>query len=79
VFRLYLAARRTDSAKALAAKAIVLMQPENRAGEIVAGNHLSYNNTRYAAYRAMVNHGFKAGRSGNSLRPGLLHGCRARW
>ena len=35
VLRRYLAARRTDSAKALAAKAVVLMHPENRAGEIV--------------------------------------------
>jgi hypothetical protein len=33
--RRYLAARRTDSAKALAAKAVVLIHPENRAGEIV--------------------------------------------
>lgn len=31
----YLAARRTASAKALAAKAVVLIDPENRAGEIV--------------------------------------------
>ena len=35
VLRRYLAARRTDSAKALAAKAVVLVHPENRAGEIV--------------------------------------------
>ena len=35
VLRRYLAARRTDSAKALAAKAVVLIHPENRAGEIV--------------------------------------------
>ena len=35
VLRRYLAARRTDSARALAAKAVVLIQPENRAGEIV--------------------------------------------
>jgi hypothetical protein len=35
VLRRYLAARRTDSAKALAAKAMVLIHPENRAGEIV--------------------------------------------
>jgi len=35
VLRRYLAARRTDSAKALAAKAVVLIDPENRAGEIV--------------------------------------------
>jgi hypothetical protein len=33
VLRRYLAARRTDSAKALAAKAVVLIHPENRAGE----------------------------------------------
>jgi hypothetical protein len=33
--RRYLAARRTSSAKALAAKAVVLIHPENRAGEIV--------------------------------------------
>jgi hypothetical protein len=33
--RCYLAARRTDSAKALAAKAVVLIYPDNRAGEIV--------------------------------------------
>jgi hypothetical protein len=31
----YLAARRTDSARTLAAKAVVLIDPENRAGEIV--------------------------------------------
>jgi len=38
----YLAARRTDSAKALAAKAVVLIHPENRAGEIVwPVSHLS--------------------------------------
>jgi hypothetical protein len=35
VLRRYLAARRTDSAKALAAKAVVLIYPDNRAGEIV--------------------------------------------
>jgi hypothetical protein len=35
VLRRYLAARRTDSAKALSAKAVVLIHPENRAGEIV--------------------------------------------
>jgi hypothetical protein len=35
VLQRYLAARRTDSAKALAAKAVVLIDPENRAGEIV--------------------------------------------
>jgi hypothetical protein len=35
VLRRYLAARQTDSAKALAAKAVVLIDPENRAGEIV--------------------------------------------
>jgi hypothetical protein len=34
VLRRYLAARRTASAKALAAKAVVLIHPENRAGEI---------------------------------------------
>jgi hypothetical protein len=41
--RRYLAARRTDSAKALAAKAVVLIDPENRAGEIVwpAAGHAS--------------------------------------
>jgi hypothetical protein len=33
--RRYLAARRTDSAKALAAKAAVLIDPQNRVGEIV--------------------------------------------
>jgi hypothetical protein len=33
--RRYLAARRTGSARALAAKAAVLIHPENRAGEIV--------------------------------------------
>ena len=39
----YLAARRTDSAKALAAKAVVLIDPQNRAGEVVwpAGSHPS--------------------------------------
>jgi hypothetical protein len=35
VLRRYLAGRRTDSAKALAAKAVVLIHPDNRAGEIV--------------------------------------------
>jgi hypothetical protein len=35
VLRRYLAARRTDSAKALAAKAVVLIDPQTRAGEIV--------------------------------------------
>ena len=35
ILRLYLAARRTDSARALAAKAVVLIHPENRTGEIV--------------------------------------------
>jgi hypothetical protein len=35
VLRRYLAARRTDSAKALAAKAVVLIDPGNYAGEIV--------------------------------------------
>ena len=35
VLRRYLADRRTDSAKALAAKAVVLIDPENRVGEIV--------------------------------------------
>lgn len=35
ILRCYLAARRTDSAKALAAKAVVLIHPENRVGEIV--------------------------------------------
>jgi hypothetical protein len=41
--RRYLAARRTDSAKHLAAKAVVLIDPENRAGEIVwpAAGHMS--------------------------------------
>jgi hypothetical protein len=41
--RRYLAARRTDSAKALAAKAVVLLDPETRAGEIVwpATSHTS--------------------------------------
>jgi hypothetical protein len=33
--RRYLAARRTNSAKALAAKAVVLIDPQNRAGEVV--------------------------------------------
>jgi hypothetical protein len=33
--RRYLAARRTKSAKALAAKAVVLIDPQNRADEIV--------------------------------------------
>jgi hypothetical protein len=33
--RRYLAARRTESAKALAAKAVVMIDPPNRAGEIV--------------------------------------------
>jgi hypothetical protein len=33
--RSYLAARRTGSAKALAAKAVLLIDPQNRAGEIV--------------------------------------------
>jgi len=39
--RRYLAARRTKSAKALATKAVVLIDPQNRAGEIVwpAGSH----------------------------------------
>jgi hypothetical protein len=35
VLRRYLVARRTDSANALAAKAVVLIDPQNRAGEIV--------------------------------------------
>ncbi|WP_033341444.1 hypothetical protein [Catenuloplanes japonicus] len=35
VLRIYLAGRRTDSAKALAAKAVVLIDPANRAGEVV--------------------------------------------
>ena len=35
VLRSYLAGRRAGSAKALAAKAVVLIDPENRAGEIV--------------------------------------------
>jgi hypothetical protein len=35
ILRRYLATRRTDSAKALAAKAVVLTHPENRVGEIV--------------------------------------------
>jgi hypothetical protein len=35
VLRRYLTARRTDSAKYLAAKAVVLIHPENRVGEIV--------------------------------------------
>ena len=41
--RRYLAARRTNSAKALAAKAVVLIDPQNRAGEIVwpKGSHAS--------------------------------------
>ena len=41
--RRYLAARRTDSAKALAAQAVILIDPENRAGEIVwpAAGHAS--------------------------------------
>jgi hypothetical protein len=40
--RRYLAARRTASAKALAAKAVVLIDPQNRAGEIVwpVGSHV---------------------------------------
>jgi hypothetical protein len=33
--RRYLAAQRTTSAKALAAKAVVLIEPQNRAGEVV--------------------------------------------
>ena len=41
--RRYLAGRRTESAKALAAKAVVLIDPPNRAGEIVwpVGRHAS--------------------------------------
>jgi hypothetical protein len=35
VLRRYLTTRRTDTAKALAAKAVVLIDPGNRAGEIV--------------------------------------------
>ena len=35
VLRRYLAARRTDSAKHLSAKAVVLIDPQDRAGEIV--------------------------------------------
>lgn len=35
VLRCYLAAGRTPSAKALAAKAVVLINPDNRAGEII--------------------------------------------
>jgi hypothetical protein len=35
ILRRYLAARRTDSAKALAARAVVLIRPGNRVGEIV--------------------------------------------
>jgi hypothetical protein len=43
VLRRYLAARRTDAAKALGAMAVVLIDPENRAGEIVwpATSHAS--------------------------------------
>ena len=43
VLRRYLAARRTDSAKALAAKAVILIDPLHRAREVVwpAGNHPS--------------------------------------
>jgi hypothetical protein len=43
VLRRYFAARRTDSSKALAAKAVVLINPENRAGEIIwpAASHAS--------------------------------------
>jgi hypothetical protein len=39
--RRYLAAQRTTSAKALAAKAVVLIEPQNRAGEVVwpPGSH----------------------------------------
>jgi hypothetical protein len=41
--RRYLVARRTGSAKALVAKAVVLINPDNRVGEIVwrADNHVS--------------------------------------
>jgi hypothetical protein len=41
--RRYLAARRTDSARALAAKAVILIDPHSRAGEIVwpTGSHAS--------------------------------------
>ena len=41
--RRYLTARRTTSAKALAAKAVVLIDPQNRAGEIIwpTGSHRS--------------------------------------
>jgi hypothetical protein len=43
ILRRYLTARRTDSAKCLAAKAVVLIDPGNRAGEIVwpADGHAS--------------------------------------
>jgi hypothetical protein len=43
VLQRYLAARRTGSAKALAAKAVVLIDPQDRAGEIVwpAARHVS--------------------------------------
>ena len=39
--RRYLVARRTDSAKALAAKSVILIDPRHRAGEVVwpAGSH----------------------------------------
>jgi hypothetical protein len=41
--RRYLTARRTNSAKFLAAKAVILIDPQNRAGELIwpAGNHPS--------------------------------------
>jgi hypothetical protein len=41
LLRRYLAARRAKSAKSLAAKAVVLIDPQNHAGEIVwpAGSH----------------------------------------
>jgi hypothetical protein len=41
--RRYLVTRRTDSAKALAAKAVVMIDPQNRAGEVVwpADSHQS--------------------------------------
>jgi hypothetical protein len=60
VLRQYLAARRTDSAKALAAKAVVLIDPRNRAGEIVwPASHASL--PFYAAWRTWT--GGQAGSS----------------
>lgn len=69
VVRRYLAARRTDSAKALAAKAVVLIEPQNRAGEIVwpcreqaslTPAHDPHRIYSHAANRVTYGHGAKS-------------------